>query len=117
MVKFEYVALMIYVAASTAGVLIIKNFFNGIHYNDIYEFIYQLFNLNLILGVLLYITGFITWLYVLSKMSLNTAYPIAVTLSFLAIMFFSSLLLKERFTLNIGIGSLMCVFGIIYILK
>lgn len=117
MAKFEYIALMIYVAASTAGVVMIKKFFNGIHYADIYGFIYQLFNFNLIIGVLLYVTGFITWLYVLSKMSLNTAYPIAITLSFLAIMISSTLLLKEKFTLNIGIGSLLCVVGIIYILK
>jgi drug/metabolite transporter (DMT)-like permease len=117
MAKFEYIALMIYVAASTAGVVMIKKFFNGIHYADIYGFIYQLFNLNLVIGVLLYVTGFITWLYVLSKMSLNTAYPIAITLSFLAIMISSTLLLKEKFTLNVGIGSLLCVVGIIYILK
>jgi len=94
-----------------------KNFLNTIHYKNTYGFIYELFNLNLIFGIFLYIAGFITWLYVLSKMSLNTAYPIAVTLSFLAILVFSTLLLKEKFTLNIGIGSLLCVVGIIFILK
>ena len=117
MVKFEQIALIIYVSASTAGMLIIKNFLNTIHYKNTYGFIYELFNLNLIFGIFLYIAGFITWLYVLSKMSLNTAYPIAVTLSFLAILVFSTLLLKEKFTLNIGIGLLLCVVGIIFILK
>jgi drug/metabolite transporter (DMT)-like permease len=117
LVKIEQIALIIYVSASTAGVLIIKNFFNTIHYENIYGFIYQLFNLNLIFGIFLYIFGFVTWLYVLSKMSLNIAYPVAVTLSFLAILVFSTLLLKEKFTINIGIGSLLCVIGIIFILK
>ncbi len=117
MVKFEHIALIIYVSASTAGVLIIKNVLNTLHYKNTHGLIYQLFNLNLIFGICLYIVSFITWLYVLSKMSLNTAYPITVTLSFLAILVFSTLLLKENFTLNMGIGSLLCIVGIIFILK
>lgn len=117
MVKLEYVALMIYVTASTAGVLIIKKFFNTMYYKDTFEFIYQLFNFNLIFGVLLYVIGFIMWLYVLSRMNLSIAYPVAITLSFLAILVSSILLLKEELTINIIVGSLMCVAGIIFILK
>lgn len=117
MVRLEHIALIIYASASTAGVLIIKKFLNTLEYKSAYEFIYQLFNLNLISGILLYIAGFVTWLYVLSKMNLNVAYPVAITLSFLSILVFSTLLLNEKFTLNIGIGSALCIAGIVFILK
>lgn len=117
MVKLEYIALMIYVTASTAGVLIIKNFFNNVYFKNIFEFVFQLFNLNLICGIFLYVIGFIMWMYVLSRMNLSIAYPVAITLSFLAILVSSILLLKEELTINIMVGSLMCVAGIIFMLK
>lgn len=117
MAKIEHIALIIYVTASTAGVLIIKNFLNTIHYENIYEFIHQLFNLQLILGVFLYVFGFLTWLYALSRMNLNVAYPVVITLSFLTIFISSNLILKENFTLNIAIRSLLCLIGVLFILK
>jgi drug/metabolite transporter (DMT)-like permease len=117
MIKLEQIALIIYVCASTAGVLIIKNFLNTIRYDNAYEFIYQLINVNLIIGVLLYVAGFLTWLYVLSKMDLNIAYPVAITLSFLAIVLLSSLVLHEKITSNIIIGTAICLIGIIIILR
>lgn len=117
MIKLEQVSLIIYVCASTAGVLIIKNFLNTISYRNVYDFLIQLINVNLIIGVALYTLGFLTWLYVLSKMSLNTAYPVAVTLSFLAILLLSTLILKEKLSLNIVAGTVICLIGIIIILR
>jgi small multidrug resistance pump len=117
MVKLEQVALLFYVIASTAGVLIIKKFLNTVHYQNICDFLYALFNPSLVAGVLLYVVGFITWLYVLSKMNLNIAYPIAITLSFLAIILASAFFLKEEITLNIGLGTVFCLLGVILILK
>jgi drug/metabolite transporter (DMT)-like permease len=117
LVKSEHLALLIYVIASTAGVLIIKKFFSTIDYKNDPEFIFHLFNVQLIFGILLYIIGFLTWLYVLSKMDLNIAYPVAITLSFITVLLASTLLLKENFTLNIGIGMVFCLIGVIIILR
>lgn len=117
MVKTEHIALLFYVLASTAGVIIIKNFFNSANLKDYQEFVLQLVNIQLICGVFLYLAGFITWLYVLSKMDLNTAYPVAITLSFIAVILTSSLILKENFSINIGIGTLLCLAGVFIILK
>lgn len=117
MLKLEQIALIVYVCASTAGVLIIKSFLNTIRYNTATELITQLINLNLILGVFLYVAGFVTWLYVLSKMDLNIAYPIAITLSFIAIVLSSALFLHEKITANIAIGTAVCLIGIIIILR
>lgn len=117
MVKIEQIALLFYVIASTAGVLIIKKFLNTVHYESAFDFLYALFNPSLVAGVTLYVVGFITWLYVLSKMNLNIAYPIAITLSILAILLTSTLVLKEEITLNIGLGTVLCLLGVVLILK
>lgn len=111
------IALIIYIISSSAGVLIIKNFFNTSVYNDLSEFMYLLINAKLVGGVILYMIGFIAWLYVLSKMNLNIIYPVAVTLSFLTILILSVFILKEKFTVNIFIGSVLCLLGIIVILR
>lgn len=113
----EVVALIIYIIASSAGVLIIKNFLNSIYYSNFIEFFLSLFNITLFFGALLYILGFVSWLFVLSRMSLNTAYPIAITLSFMTILTLSILFFKERATWNIFIGMALCIIGIYIILK
>ena len=117
MLHINYIALIIYVITSSAGVLIIKNFFNTSVYNDLSEFMYLLINAKLVGGVILYLIGFLAWLYVLSKTNLNIIYPVAVTLSFLTILILSVFILKERLTVNILIGSAVCLFGIIIILR
>jgi drug/metabolite transporter (DMT)-like permease len=111
------VALMIYIIASSAGVLIIKNFLNYSYHTNFIEFLSCLFNITLFSGVLLYILGFVSWLYVLSRVDLNIAYPIATMLSFIAILTISILFLKERATWNIFIGMILCILGIYVILK
>jgi small multidrug resistance pump len=117
MVKTEHIALLIYVLASTAGVVIIKNFFESARFEDFHGFLGQLLNLQLIAGVFLYMAGFLTWLYVLSRMDLNTAYPVAITLSFVAVLLASTLILKEHFTVNIGVGTAVCLVGVFIILR
>jgi len=117
MAKTEQIALLLYVLASTAGVVIIKKFFASAHFEDFHGFISQLFNLQLIVGIFLYIAGFLTWLYVLSRMDLNIAYPVAITLSFVAVLLASILILKEPFSVNIGIGTVVCLIGVFIILR
>jgi drug/metabolite transporter (DMT)-like permease len=116
-VKNEYLALIFYVVASTCGVVIIKKFFDTFHSETISDFLPSLLNVQLIAGVALYIAGFLTWLYVLSRMDLNIAYPVAITLSFIAVILASALVLKEPLTVNIGIGIVLCLSGVFIILR
>ena len=117
MQKIDQIALAIYVLASSAGVLMIKSFFNMSSYNGIMGFISMMINIRLIGGVVLYIIGFLAWLYVLSKTNLSVIYPMAITLSFLAILILSVLILKEDVTENILIGTGLCLIGILVILR
>ncbi len=117
MLRAEHIALILYVLASTSGVVLIKKFFEASHYENFQGFLAQLFNSQLIFGILLYVTGFLIWLYVLSRMNLNTAYPVAITLSFIAVILASALVLKEPLTVNIISGTLLCLIGVILILR
>ncbi|MDO8872113.1 MAG: EamA family transporter [Methanoregula sp.] len=115
--KTEHFALIFYVLASTCGVVIIKKFFDSVHHETITDFLSGLLNVQLIIGVALYMTGFLTWLYILSRMDLNTAYPVAISLSFIAVILASALVLKEPLTVNIGIGTVLCFIGVFIILR
>jgi len=109
------IPLLIYVCASSAAVLIIKGFFNTASYGNLLEFIQLLINKTLITGVILYVVGFLAWLYTLSKVNLSVVYPIATTLTFLAISILAVLILKEKFTINLLIGIILCLAGIFMI--
>jgi drug/metabolite transporter (DMT)-like permease len=74
-------------------------------------------NVQIIIGVILYVVGFLSWLYILSKVNLSVAYPTMTTLSFITILLLSIILLKEKLTLEIIIGSILCLIGIYIILK
>ena len=117
MIKTEYLALCIYVIAITAGVIVIKKFLETLIYKNLQGFLAQLFNIQLILGISLYIFGFITWLFVLSRLNLNVAYPVAITLSFITVILASSLFLNETITLNIVAGTVLCTIGVVIILR
>ncbi len=116
MVKFEHITLLVYVCCSTLGVVLLKSFFNTTHYENFPDLISKSLNIFFISGAALYIFGFFTWLYILSKMNLNIAYPVSITLSFLSILLLSTLVLKEKFSWNIGIGAFLCLVGIYIII-
>jgi drug/metabolite transporter (DMT)-like permease len=117
MVKLEHVALLIYIVGSTSGVILLKFFFNSIQYENLSDLLSKTLNVFFITGAALYIFSFLTWLYVLSKMNLNIAYPVSVTLSFLSIILVSTFFLREKFSWNIAIGALLCLFGIYVIIS
>jgi len=68
-----------------------------------------------ILGFILYILGFLSWLVILSKFKLNFAFPVAMSLFFLVSMGSSVLFLKESITTLHVIGIILCLLGIIII--
>ncbi len=114
---YQIIAFIIYLLSNSAGILIIKNFLNNSNYKEPLDLINFLTDVRLIAGMVLYIIGFLTWIYLLSKMDLNMIYPIIVTSSFILILILSTLILKERFTINIFIGTIMCIIGISIIVR
>jgi len=74
-------------------------------------------NIWLMVGLSLYGISFLLWLFVISKIKMNTAYPIATSLNFSLVVLFSWLFFKEQlFPIQI-LGIAVIIFGIFLLLK
>jgi len=69
------------------------------------------YNVDLLIGILLYGICSISWLWVLKTMSLSKAYPF-LALTFLFVPLFAHFFLGESISLNIIIGALLVVVGV-----
>jgi len=74
-------------------------------------------NIWLMGGVFLYGISFLLWLFVISKIKLNTAYPIAASLNFSLVVLFSWLFFKEHLLPIQILGIAVIIFGIFLLLK
>jgi multidrug transporter EmrE-like cation transporter len=86
--------------------------------NSILNLIPRIFqNIWLMVGLFLFGIGFLLWLFVISKIKLNTAYPIATSLSFSLVVLFSWLFFKEHLLPIQILGIAVIIFGIFLLLK
>jgi multidrug transporter EmrE-like cation transporter len=74
-------------------------------------------NIWLLGGLFLYGISFLFWLFVISKIKLNTAYPIATSLNFSLVVLLSWLFFKEQMLPVQFLGITVIVFGIFLLLK
>jgi len=98
MIRPEFLGLLGYVIASTAGVTLIKMNLVRLQAKIDLESLISILHPGVLLGISLYLGGFLMWLYVLSQMKLSVAYPVAITLSVIAVLAVSAIILKERIT-------------------
>lgn len=98
------------------GVLDLGNL--NISLNNFFGLIPHIFqSIWLLGGLFLYGISFVLWIFVISKIKLNTAYPIATSLNFSLVVIFSWLFLKEQiFPIQI-LGIAVILFGIFLLLK
>lgn len=76
------------------------------------QFIFKtISNPYLIAGTLLYVLSLVLWIYILTKAKLSFAYPI-MSLSYIAVMFFSFYFFKENVNLYQWIGGFLIVSGV-----
>lgn len=71
----------------------------------------------LLAGLFLYGISFFLWLFVISKIKLNTAYPVATSLNFSLVVIFSWFFLKEQMVPVQVLGIAVIIFGIFLLLK
>ena len=98
-----WILVLTFAMSSSGGLLLIKKAFNAQKYEGIsswqIEGIINLFYGGIFLpGFFLYLTGFLIWLYILSKYDLSTAFPIASGMLYVGILMSSTLFLHERLT-------------------
>jgi multidrug transporter EmrE-like cation transporter len=105
-----FILIAIYVILNSCGQLLIK--MGTLEIKPITYF-YDLLNFKLITGIGLFGMSFLTWIYIVSKNNLSYAFPFAVGLGYMTVIFLSIFVLKETTTyIQLAGISLVCM-GII----
>jgi multidrug transporter EmrE-like cation transporter len=105
-----FVLIGIYVILNSFGQLFIK--MGTLEMKEITTF-YDLLNLKLMGGITLFGLSFLTWIYIVSKNNLSYAFPFAVGLGYMGVIFLSLVVLKESATIVQFIGMTLIWIGII----
>lgn len=103
---------LVYVILSASGLVLFKL---GVANANIHLNILGLnlkFSIKMILGIFCYGISFLLWLYLVSNMNLTFAMPLSVGLVNTLVIIESCLLLKEKITLNQGIGIFIIIVGV-----
>ena len=67
----------------------------------------------IITGVFLFALSLLLWVIILSRVSLSSAYPVAMGIQYSAVMFLSYFLLKEGFSPGKAVGVLIILIGVL----
>lgn len=103
-----------YAAISTAALLLMKSALTSSSFHlHVHPALSISLSYRLILGVLLYIASFVTWLTIIRNTSLAMAYPLSIGLVQLFLMLGSRFFLASRVTWFTVLGSLFIVAGIV----
>ncbi len=87
-------------------------------FSNLLNLVAQIFhNIYLFLGLLFFGLSFFSWLFVLSRLQLNIAYPIVTSLNFCLVVAGSWFLFKEELSLVQISGIGFIAFGIFLLLK
>ena len=110
-------AIVIFIILNTAGLLLLKTSLPAGFSLSSQTIISLFYNLRFIFGFIFYASSFLTWLYLLSKKDIVYIYPIAVGLSYVAIIIASMIFLKETLTLPKTIGIVLIGLGLVFIAR
>lgn len=108
------ILLIIYVACSSLGLILLKMGLNsGTVVSLSTGFVEIKFHLMLIGGATLYVFSFLLNMVVMSKFNLNYVYPISAGLIYIAILVLSVIILKEKVTGSQIVGMIAILVGIV----
>ena len=106
------------ICASTGQVLwkVGMNQIGQIDTIDIGTIFGMLVNYYVLAGIIMYALSTILWLIALSNKELSYAYPF-VSLTYVFVLFFSFFIFKESVTITRVIGTLIIIFGLVFIVR
>ena len=115
--KLFYTILLfiIYALTSGSGLILLKRAVTGIKVEFTLKGMLHIISWELVIGFVLYVIGFICWMVILSKLNLNIAFPVAMSLFFIVSALGSFFILREPFSVNIIIGMIVCLIGIMLV--
>lgn len=103
---------LLYVILSSSGLILFKL---GSANPNIHLSILGLgisFSIKSLIGILCYGFSFILWMVIISRMNLTVAMPLSIALVNTLVVIGSCLILKEKITLNQGIGIFVVIIGV-----
>ena len=103
-----------HILSSSAGVLFIKKAVTG-RTSSVSSTVSALFSADFIIGMLFYSTGFLLWLYILSRYEMGVAVPIAQALFIVVSLVGAVVIFKETITVMQMLGIALCMGGIFLI--
>lgn len=107
--------LALYLTFTVGGLILIKLGSVGLKFG----FSLSMFNFQLpgifLLGILCYGISFLLWIWIVSTNTLSIVYPIALGISYIAIMILSFIVLKEPISMMNIIGIVFVLIGVILI--
>ncbi len=112
---YNIILFLAYSLSSGFGLIILKRAVTGVEFKFSLKTISDVLSLEFIFGFLLYAIGFICWMLILSKLKLNVAFPIAMSLFFIVSIIGSYFILSEPLSFKHLVGIVICLVGIIII--
>ena len=109
-----------FVSCSATGLLLMKDALNvrmmeGISLYQLRSLLQLLTHVRFIVGFAFYVSGFVIWLYILSKNELSMAFPIVSGALYIGLLIGSALWLHEGINLLRVIGVIVILAGIILV--
>ncbi len=112
--------ILISVAGSAAGQLLLKKGMNSmgpitLSFNQFPSLVWQMVtNLDVFIGLVIYLLGTVFWLAALSRVDLSFAYPFA-SLNYIVILAASWIMFDEKITLSRLAGTIVIGIGVLLI--
>lgn len=119
-VNIAVIYILLSVLASAIGQLLLKKGMNSmgevtLSFTHLPSIIWQMAtNLNVFIGLAIYLAGTVFWLAALSRVDLSFAYPFA-GINYIVMLVASWWMFDEKITLSRVIGSFVIAFGVILI--
>ena len=108
--------IVIYAIASPCGLYFLKLTFNRMeNLSGILSYLYVALEPTFWLGMSLYVTSFLSFLYILSVQNLNRTVPLLVGVGYVGSILISRFLLRESFSWQSITGIALIGFGMIFL--
>ena len=99
-----------------SGQILWKLGLKQIQLNSLKDYLLSVFNLNIFLGLVIYVIATFLWFFILNKHELSRVYPLQ-SISYIIAMLAGYFFLNEHITTNSIIGTLVICLGVFIILR
>ncbi|MDP1845270.1 MAG: hypothetical protein Q8L09_00805 [Candidatus Moranbacteria bacterium] len=110
-----FIAIAIYLACSTTGLLLLKSSLAHQSVKSLSDFLQMWLNVKFVAGFFLYAASFLTWLFLLNKKDLSVIFPIVIGLSYITVFAAALVVLHEEASTAKIIGAVLIGVGILFI--